>query len=396
VNTERFPGLRAAERAGRLLADNGGGTQVPREALAAVTAHLEHDNAQKGGRFARKERTAAIVAAAREGFAELIGVAPETVGFGLNATTIAYALARTLAHSIRRGDRIVVTDADHYANIAPWEWLHRFGAQIETIPVDARGELDEEAYARALALEPVLVALPWASNATGNVFDLARFAAAAKDAGALVVADGVQAAPHLRVTIPAAVDAVLFSGYKIFAPHFGAFYAHPEFARRFFTLDDPDVPGTPFSWTMETGTQNYEGLAGWLGTMTYLREVGAGDSRVAMDRIAAYERELARYALARFAERAGALTLYGRPPSEERLPLFAFSVRDEDPSALARRLDAAGIEAAVGDFHAPRTMRRLASRTNGTAVRLSFAHYSETADVDRCFAAIDAALAVAP
>ncbi len=205
--------------------------------------------------------------------------------------------------------------------------------------------------------------------------------------------DGVQAGPHLRVDVPAGADAVFFSGYKIYAPHFGAWYAHPDFARRFFTAEDPALPSAPIHWSMETGTQNHEGLAGWLGTMAYLRSVGDGDARAAMDRIAAYERELARYAAAKFAERADRIVLYGRPADQERLPLFAFNVRGEAPDALARALDAANVEAAVGNYYAPRLLQTLAPETNGTAVRLSFAHYNDTTDVDRCFAAIDAAFA---
>jgi selenocysteine lyase/cysteine desulfurase len=331
---------------------------------------------------------------ARAAYAELLGVAPETIGFGANTTSIAFDLARTLAHTIRPGDRIVVTNTDHYANVIPWTWLQRFGAEIDAIPVDARGELDEAAFADALAREPVLVALPWASNGTGNVFDVARLSAAAKDAGALVVADAVQAVPHLPLEVPDTVDAIFFSAYKVYGPHLGAFYAHPELAARFFTADDPWLPSPGFNWSMQTGTQSHEGLAGWLGTMAYLREVGGGDARRGIARIAVYEHELARYALAGFARR-DAVRLYGRPPSEDRLPVFAFNVRGITPDALAKRLSTSGIEAAHGDYFTPRLMRTLAPETNGSAIRLSFAHYNDTAEIDRCFAALDAVIAAA-
>lgn len=394
MNAERFPGIVAARREGRVLADNGAGAQVPRECLAAVAHFLEFDKAQKGAPFARKTRVSALVDEAKDAFAEFIGVPRGTIGVGLNATSIAFDLARSLAHTIRPGDRVVVTDSDHYANVIPWRWLSRFGAEVDAIPVDARGELDESTFAAALAREPVLVALPWASNGTGNVFDVARFAAAAKDAGALVVIDGAQAAPHLRLDVPPAADAVFFSGYKLYAPHFAAWYAHPEFARRFFTADEPTIPSAPIHWSMETGTQNHEGLAGWLGTMAYLRDVGDGDARAAMDRIAAYERELTRHACAKFAERADRITLYGRGGDETRLPVFAFNVRGESPQNVALALDAAKIEASMGDYYAPRLIQTLAPETGGNAVRISFAHYNDTEDVDRCFAAIDAVVCV--
>jgi selenocysteine lyase/cysteine desulfurase len=394
VNAERFPGVVAARRAGRVLADNGAGAQVPRECLDAVARYLEFDNAQKGRPFVRKARVWDMVDEAKDAFADFVGVPRGTIGVGLNATSIAFDLARSLAHTIRPGDRVVVTDSDHYANVIPWRWLSRFGAEVDAIPVDARGELDEAAFAAALAREPVLVALPWASNGTGNVFDVARLAKAAKEAGALVIIDGAQAAPHLRLDIPPEADAVFFSGYKLYAPHFAAWYAHPEFARRFFTADEPTIPSAPIHWSMETGTQNHEGLAGWLGTMAYLRSVGDGDARVAMDRITAYERELTRYVCERFAERADRITLYGRGAGELRLPVFGFNVRGESPQTVALALDAANIEAGAGDYYTPRLIQTLAPETGGSAVRISFAHYSDTDDVDRCFAAIDATMHV--
>ena len=394
MNAERFPGVLAARREGITLADNGGGAQVPQQTLDAVARFLELHNAQKGSPFRRKAYVLEMVEQARAAFAELIAVPAHTVGFGANATSIAFALARSIAHTIRPGDRIVVTDTDHYANLVPWEWLARFGAELDRIPVDAAGELDERAYAEALTREPVLVTLPWASNGSGNVFDVARLSAAAKDAGALVVVDGVQAGPHLRVDVPEAVDALFFSGYKIYAPHFGAWYAHPEFAKRFFTADDPYLPSEPWHWSMETGTQNHEGLAGWLGTMAYLREAGHGDVRAAMDTFATYEHDLAAYALARFAERAGRVTLYGRTRAENRLAVFAFNVHGESPDAVAKHLDAHGVEASAGNYYSPRLMHTLVPEL-GAAVRFSFAHYSDTGDVDRCFAALDALIGAA-
>ncbi len=95
-------------------------------------------------------------------------------------------------------------------------------------------------------------------------------------------------------------------------PHFGAWYAHPDFARRFFTADDPLIPGAPFHWSMETGTLNHEGLAGWLGAIAYLRSIGDGDVRTAMARIACEELALTNHALDAFAARSERIALYGR------------------------------------------------------------------------------------
>ena len=390
MNEARFPGVVAAGHVGRVLADNAAASQLPGEAIDAVGRYLTFENAQKGSTFARAIRTTEIVEEARATFAELIGAASGDVGFGANATSIAYAFARTIAHAVRPGDRIAITETDHYANVIPWSWLRRFGAELDVIEVDERGDLVEASIARALDRKPLLVALPWASNATGTIFDITSLAERANAAGALVVVDGVQAAPHFALTIPVHVDFAFFSAYKIFAPHFGAWYARADVRERFFRSDDPFVPSTELNWSMETGTAAFESLAGWLGTVDYLRDAGGGSLPLAMERMAAYERELARVALARFAERADHVVLYGGPPDRDRLPVFAFNVQGHDPAALSREFDAAGIETRAGDYYTPRLMHRLAPEFGNGAVRMSFAHYNTVADLDRCFAAIDA------
>ncbi len=374
MNEARFPGVRAAQRAGRVLADNAAASQLPAEAIDAVTRYLTDENAQKGSTYPRAIHTTEIVEEARATFAELIGVAPGDVGFGANATSMAYAFARTIAHAVRPGDRIVITESDHYANVIPWSWLI------------------EASVARALEREPLLVALPWASNATGTIFDIARLSERANAAGAMVVVDGVQAAPHFALTMPRHVDFAFFSAYKIFAPHFGAWYARADARERFFRHDDPYMPSTELNWSMETGTASFEALAGWLGTVAYLRDVGGGSLPLAMDRLAAHEGDLTRAALARFAERADRVTLYGGPTDRDRLPVFAFNIPGHDATTLSRTFGAEGIETRAGDYYAPRLLQRLAPGFGNAAVRMSFAHYNTLADLDRCFTAIDTIL----
>ncbi len=389
MNRAHFPALLAADRDGRVLADNAAGAQLPDACIDRMRSFAAFDNAQKGGIFWRPERAYAMIADAKAAFAELAGVPAETIGIGANATSIAFALARNVAPEIKPGDRVVVTAVDHYANVMSWQYLARFGAVIDVVPALANGDVDEVAYARALAQKPVLVALPWASNATGSVFPVRHYAQQAKAAGAIVVVDGVQAAPHFALEIDDTIDFAFFSAYKIYAPHFGFWYARPEAAERFFRADDPYLPSAQANWSMETGTQSHEGIAGWLGTVAYLRTIANGDLRAAMTATEVEERALARHALAGFTSRASHVTLYGRAPAFDRLPVFAFNVAGVDGEAAARALDGAGIEARFGDYYAPRLLHIVAPDRKGTAVRISFAHYNTTADIDRCFAAID-------
>ena len=392
MNGNRFPAVMSAAAHGRILADNAAGAQLPDAALERMQRYLTYDNAQKGAIFTRTCATTDLVAEAKAELAALLDVPVEQVGIGCNATSIAFAIARLLASSVQRGDRIVVTAADHEANVAPWMWLRRFGAQVDIVPVDAHGDLDESKYRSFLSRGPVLVALPWASNATGTVFDVARFAKMAKDARAFVVVDGVQAFPHFALEIDPAIDFAFFSAYKMYAPHVGFWYASRTALERFVHADDAHVPGGDARyWTLECGTQSHEALAGWLGTIAYFRDV-APQPRAALERLADYELELSAYARAKFAERLGLLRLYGRPVTAARLPVFAFNVSGVASDALAERFEIAKIEARVGDYYAPRLMQSLAPEEGGVAVRLSFAHYNTSDEVDRCFDVIDAVL----
>lgn|GEM_PF-783938 len=392
MNADRFPALMAAAAHGRVLADNGAGTQLPDTSLERVQRYLAYDNAQKGQIFARPAATLDLVAEAKAEFASLIGAPEACVGIGLNATSIAMSFSRLLASAIGRGDRIVVTMADHEANVAPWIWLRRFGAQIDLVPVDKHGDLDEAKYRAFLERAPVLVALPWASNATGTVFDVGRLAQLAKKARAIVIVDGVQALPHFALEIDPAIDFAFFSAYKMYAPHLGFWYASEFALDRYVRAENAFVAGGDARfWTLECGTQSHEALAGWLGTMAYFRDVAAMP-RLALELFARHEFELSEYARAKFAEREGAVRLYGRPPSSARLPIFAFNIPEMPSDELAARFEVAKIEARVGNYYAPRLMEAIAPDARGRAVRLSFAHYNTTDDIDRCFDVIDAAI----
>jgi selenocysteine lyase/cysteine desulfurase len=393
LNVNRFPAVMAAAAHGRILADNAAGAQLPDSALERLQRYLTYDNSQRGAIFTRTRATSELVEEAKAEFAALIAAPAAQVGVGLNATSIAMTLSRLIASSIRRGDRIVVTAADHEANVAPWVWLQRFGAQIDIVPVDENGEIDEAKYLALLDRAPVLVALPWASNATGSVYDVARFAQLAKAARALVVVDGVQAFPHFALDIDAAIDFAFFSAYKVYAPHLGFWYASATLLERFVRADDAHMPGGDARyWTLECGTQSHEALAGWLGTIAYFRSVAALP-RQALAIFAEHEERLAGHARAHFARRGPQLRLYGRDATRRRLPVFTFNVAGVSSDELGERFERAQIEARVGDFYTPRLMARIAPENAGRGVRLSFAHYNTMEEVDRCFDVIDAALA---
>ena len=389
MNEDRFPAVLSAAAHGRVLVDNAAGAQLPDRCLERLQRYLTYDNAQRGSVFARTEATNALVEEAKRECADLIArpsnaserASLEFIDAGVRLRALDRGLdsLRRPRRRHRGGPRSKRRTLDVAAP---------FLIQVHVVPVDRHGDLDEEKYRLLLASEPVLVALPWASNATGTVFDVASLSRAAKAAGATVVVDGVQAFPHFPLEIPRSVDFV-FLAYKCYAPHLAFWYLSEGAFERFVRADDEQCAGAVVCYrTLETGTQSYEALAGWLGTVEYLRDI-APEPRRALAAIARYEAELSEYTRRAFAERTERVTLYGRPASDGRLPVFAFNVAGVAGEEVARRLEAAGIEARFV-HHAPRLMRALAPDYRGQALRISLAHYNTREDVERCFAVIDA------
>ena len=119
---DQFPSL-AIEANGRqaIFFDNPGGTQVPQSVVDAVSGYYHSANANTGGAFLTSKRTDEVIHGARQAMSHLLNApGPDNIVFGPNMTSLTFHLARSLAHNIRPGDEVVVTNLDHDANVAPW------------------------------------------------------------------------------------------------------------------------------------------------------------------------------------------------------------------------------------------------------------------------------------
>src|SRR5262249_20236548 len=188
---------------------------------------------------------------------------------------LAFALSRSVARTWRRGDRIVVTQLDHDANVTPWALAARdAGAEVVTVPIRRDTTLDMDALADTLAPRARLLAVTAASNSTGTRTPIPHIAELAHAAGAELVVDAVHYAPHDRIDVAAwGCDFLLASAYKFFGPHVGLFWGRK---RRLAELEPykvrPASDRVPDRW--ETGTANHEGIAGVGAAIDYLEELG--------------------------------------------------------------------------------------------------------------------------
>lgn len=366
----RFPAL------ARPLAflDGPAGTQVPDTVIEAIAGYLRTSNANTGGAFATSVESGALVDCARSAAAAFLGCASDEVGFGQNATTLNFALTRTVGRELAPGDEVVVTRLDHDANVAPWlELAHDRGIVVRLADLRPEdGTLDLDDLAAQLGPRTRVVAFPWAANSLGTVQDVARIAALAHEAGALAWCDGVHMAPHGPMDVTAAgVDVLLYSAYKAFGPHIGVFHARRELLERWRPYKVRPSEETPAAHRHETGTLAHELLAGYVASVEYLTSIG-------WHAIVAHERTLGERLLAGLPAR---YRLWGRPTMTGRVPTFCITHPTIHADEVARRLAGHGIAVWSGDYYALETMRRLGLADG--AVRIGLVHYTSPDEVDR-------------
>jgi cysteine desulfurase family protein (TIGR01976 family) len=383
-----FPAL-DRQHHGRPVAyfDGPGGTQVPRQVVAAMEDYLYHHNANTHWPFPSSAETDALLLNARETFADFLGAQRSEIVFGANMTTLAFHLARALGRRWGPDDTVVVTELDHHANVAPWRALERErGIRVRSVPLHPEsGQLDWNELEVLLSSKPRLLAIGGASNALGTINDIARASALARAHGALSFVDAVHLAPHELLDVEdIACDFLACSAYKFYGPHVGVLVGKHAVLQ---SLDVPKLKPAPDTVPerLETGTLNHEGIVGAAAAVDYLAALSGGESRRA--RLAATFAELRGRGL-RLMRRlwsglAGieGVILYGPDPEKPRTPTVAFTVPGHSADAVARWLGERGIFVSSGDFYATTVVERLG--VTGGLVRAGCACYTTGEDVDR-------------
>jgi cysteine desulfurase family protein (TIGR01976 family) len=390
--------------------DNPGGTQVPQACIDAITQYLSSANANTGGAFLTSQRTDAVLAEAHAAMADFLNAADSReIVFGANMTTLTFALSRAIGRTLAAGDEIVVTALDHDANVAPWLALEEErGVVVRTADVDlATCTLDMADLKSKITPKTKVVAVGYASNATGTINDVATIIGWAQEVGALSYIDAVQFAPHGPIDVQAlGCDLLVCSAYKYFSTHLGVLYGRLpllESIAAYKVRPAQDTP--PYKW--ETGTLNHECLAGLVATLEYLASIGHErhenyawrftgmegrrlDLHCTMAAIQNYERLLSDRLLSGLATIPG-IRIYGLTTEEDifrRVPTVAITLEGWTPRALAEKLAERGIFCWDGNYYALTLMERLGLEEHGGALRIGMAHYNTAEEIDRLLAAL--------
>ncbi len=388
----QFPSLRLADDGHpRIYVDNPAGTQVPQQVIDRTVETLIRHNANLGGYFSTTKAALALVDKAHSACADFYNAAsPREIVFGQNMTTLTLHMSRCLGRKFRRGDEIVLSRMDHDANVAPWLLLAEdLGLTVKWMDFNPETyEFPDDALRKVLNEKTKLLAMGFASNCTGTVNDVKRFAAEAKAAGALVYIDAVQYAPHYAIDVQTlGADMLVSSAYKWFGPHQGILWAREELLNETFAYKVRPA-GNDLPHKFETGTLSHEGMAGCLGAIEYLEQFGQGASRAkrissAWEKLVAYEHGLTQHLIDGLRAFKG-LTIRGITSANalhRRVPTVSFTLEGHHPEALARGFAAKNIFVWSGHNYAIEPVTRMGLMDAGGVLRVGLAHYNTQDEV---------------
>jgi cysteine desulfurase family protein (TIGR01976 family) len=374
---ERFSSLQQ----GFTFFDAPGGSQVPDEVGDAVARALRDASANLGAGYATSFRAREILENAEAGAARFLGCEPHEIVFGANMTSLNFMLSRTAGRGFAPGDEILVSSLDHDGGVAPWlELAHDKDLVVKHIDLAGNTRLDYDDLAANLGPRTRVVAFAWASNAIGTVVDAQRVCAMAHEAGALAWIDAVHYAAHEPIDVHAVdADVLICSPYKFCGPHLGIAYGRQSVLESWRPYKARPAPTSPLGRRFETGTLPFELLAGLGATFDYLDSIGGFDA------IVPHERALGERFVSALSD---AVTIYGLPGMEGRVPTFLINVEGVAAVDAAARLAEQHMGVWAHDsWYSLGLYKRLGYEHD--AIRLGFIHYNTADEVDRLVDALE-------
>ncbi|MFS0636992.1 cysteine desulfurase [Mesobacillus foraminis] len=305
-----------------------------------------------------------------------------TRGTTTSLNTVAASYGRA---NLSEGDEIVISYMEHHSNIIPWQQVAKAtGATLKYLPLQEDGTISIEDARQTITSNTKIVSIMQVSNVLGVINPIKEIAQIAHQHGAIMVVDGAQSAPHVKVDVQDLdCDFFAFSGHKMCGPTgIGVLYGKKQLLENMepieFGGEMIDFVGLYEStwkelpWKFEGGTPIIAGAIGLGAAIDFLQEIG-------LENIEAHEHKLAAYALEKMSAIEG-MTIYGPMDSAKRAGVVTFNLSDVHPHDVATVLDAEGIAVRAGHHCAQPLMKWL--KVSATA-RASFYLYNTEDEIDK-------------
>jgi len=371
--------------------DSAATSQKPVQVIEAIKQYYELNNANvHRGVHTLGSRATDAYEGAREKVRRFLNARSESEIIFTRGTTSALNLvAASYARSVcREGDEIVITPMEHHSNLIPWQQAAKAtGAVLKYIPLQPDGTISLADVEAVITDRTKIVSVVYVSNVLGVVNPVKEIAAIAHRHGAVMVVDGAQSTPHMKVDVQDLdCDFYALSGHKMCGPTgIGVLYGKKDLLENMEPveyggemIDNVDLYDSTWKelpWKFEGGTPNIAGAVGLGAAIDFLEDIG-------LEAIHEHEVKLAGYAMERMSEIEG-LVIYG--PRERESGLVTFNLGDVHAHDVATVLDTEGIAIRAGHHCCQPLMRWLGA---ASTARASFYLYNTTEDIDRLVAGL--------
>lgn len=394
-----FPILKIKINGKRLVyLDSAATSQKPRQVLEAMDDYYKTYNANiHRGIYKIAEKATEAYVESKVKTAKFINAKyMEEIIYVRNTTEAINLVALTWGNAnVGKGDHILISEMEHHSNIVPWMLLaKRKGAVLDYIKLDkGNSRLDISSLESMLKKKPKIVAITQVSNVLGTINNLKEIIRMAHKSGALVLVDGAQAVPHMKVDVKELdCDFFAFSAHKMLGPTgIGVLYAKKEILEKteplfgggdmIRTVQYDSYSWNDLPWKFEAGTSDVAGGIGLGAAIDYLNSIGMGNIRN-------HEIRLTKYAMDKLSRVKG-VHIYGLDSKHfnERAGVIAFSLEKIHPHDVAQIFDSEGIAIRAGHHCAmPLVTERL---MQPALSRISFYLYNTEKDVDAAISALE-------
>ena len=366
--------------------DSAASAQRPQSVIDAMVTQDEqnHSNVHRGVHQLSQRSTEAYEGSREKVRAFINAQYHEEIVFTRGTTESINLVASSLGEKILTpDDEVLVTWMEHHSNIVPWQLAcEKTGAKLRAVPINSNGELDLNEYTRLLTDKTKIVAVGHVSNALGTINPIEHIISTAHKVGALVVVDGAQSVPHIKIDVQAMdCDFYAFSGHKMYGPSgIGVLYGKkallndmPPYqggGEMILTVSFEKTTYNELPCKFEAGTPNITGAVGLGATVDYLNSID-------FDALSRYEADLLNYATEKFLELPGSRII---GTANKKASVLSFMLGDIHAHDLGTILDQDGIAIRTGHHCAMPVMDHFGIPATG---RASFALYNNIEDIDR-------------